>query len=343
MAPFTNTCYNTYMKAIHMTAPGPAVEVLELVEVPEPNITKARQIKVRLKAAGVNPIDTKLRSRGTLYPDALPAILGCDGAGVVTEIGDKVTRFQPGDAVWFCHGGLGGAPGNYAEYTVLDQAEAEAKPAALNFEEAAVLPLVLITAWEALFDRAGLAEGQTVLIHAGAGGVGHVAIQLAKAAGAQVVTTVSTPEKASLARQLGADKTILYTGEDVNAAIMEWTSGRGVDVVLDTIGGDTFRNSLELACVYGQVVTLLDPGNDTSWGTARNKNLGIHFTLMLTPMLQDLPEARRHQGEILKRCAALIADGKLKPVVSIVLPLKAAARAHELIETGHVQGKIVLA
>ncbi|MEN8206197.1 MAG: zinc-dependent alcohol dehydrogenase family protein [Pseudomonadota bacterium] len=330
------------MKAIHMTAPGPAAEVLELAEVPEPQITKPGQIKVRLKAAGVNPIDTKLRSRGVFYSDALPAILGCDGAGIVTETGDKVTRLQPGDAVWFCHGGLGGAPGNYTEYTVLDQSEAEVKPAALNFEEAAALPLVLITAWEALFDRAGLAEGQTALIHAGAGGVGHVAIQLAKAVGAKVATTVSTPEKASLTRQLGADRTILYTGEDVNTSVMEWTSGRGVDVVLDTIGGDTFRNSLELACVYGQVVTLLDPGNDVSWSTARNKNLGIHFTLMLTPMLQDLPEARQHQGDILNHCAELIADGKLSPIVSTALPLKEAVRAHELIEAGHVQGKIVL-
>jgi NADPH2:quinone reductase len=325
-----------------MTASGPAQDVLKVVNIPEPQITEPGQIKVQIKAAGVNPIDTKLRSRGVFYPDALPAILGCDGAGIVTETGDKVTRFQPGDAVWFCHGGLGGEPGNYAEYTVLHESWAEAKPVTLDFEEAAALPLVLITAWEALFDRAVLAAGQTVLIHAGAGGVGHVAIQLAKALGAQVATTVSTPEKASLARQLGADKTILYTEEDVTAAVMEWTSGRGVNVVLDTIGGDTFRNSLELACVYGQIVTLLDPGNDISWGTARNKNLGIHFTLMLTPMLQDLPEARKHQGEILNRCAELIADEKLKPLVSATLPLDEAVRAHELIEAGHVQGKIVL-
>ena len=330
------------MKAIHMTAPGPAEEVLAVVEVPEPGITAGSQIKVRLKAAGVNPVDTKLRSRGVFYPEALPAILGCDGAGIVTECGDTVTRFQPGDAVWFCHGGLGGAPGNYAEYTVLDESEAEPKPATLGFEEAASLPLVLITAWEALFDRAGLSKGQTVLIHAGAGGVGHVAIQLAKSVGAQVATTVSTPEKAAFTSQLGADKTILYTEEDVNTAIMEWTSGRGVDVVLDTLGGDTFRNSLELACVYGQVVTLLDPGNDVSWGTARNKNLGIHFTLMLTPMLQDLPDARKHQGEILNRCAELVSGGRLKAVVSMALPLEDATRAHQLIEAGHVQGKIVL-
>jgi NADPH2:quinone reductase len=330
------------MKAIHMTATGPAEEVLKVVDIPEPRITAPGQIKVRLNAAGVNPVDTKLRSRGLLYPDALPAILGCDGAGVVSESGDGVTRFQPGDAVWFCHGGLGDAPGNYAEYTVLDESEAETKPAVLAFEEAASLPLVLITAWEALFDRAGLTEGQTVLIHGGAGGVGHVAIQLAKSAGARVATTVSTTGKADFARQLGADKVIQYTDEDVNAAVMEWTAGHGVDVVLDTVGGDTFRESLDLACLYGHVVTLLDPGSNVSWGTARNKNLGIHFTLMLTPMLQGPSDARKHQGDILNRCAELISEGKLKPVVSRTLPLAEAARAHALIEAGHTQGKIVL-
>jgi NADPH2:quinone reductase len=215
-------------------------------------------------------------------------------------------------------------------------------PPTLSFEEAAALPLVLITAWEALFDRAGLAAGQTVLVHAGAGGVGHVAIQLAKTVGAQVATTVSTPEKAELVRQLGADHVILYQDSDVTEAIMEWTAGRGVDVVLDTVGGDTFRHSLDAASVYGHVVTLLDPGNDVNWKNARSRNLSISFTLMLTPMLQDLPEARRHQGEILHRCAELATVGKLRPLVSTTLPLAKAAQAHQLIEAGHVQGKIVL-
>jgi NADPH2:quinone reductase len=261
------------MYAIQMTAAGPADEVLKEVDIPEPEITRPTQIKVRLKAAGVNPIDTKLRSRGLLFPDALPAILGCDGAGIVMETGSKVTRFKTGDNAWFCQGGLGGAPGNYAEMTVLEQTTAELMPVTLEFEEAAALPLVLITAWEALFDRAGLTGGQTVLIHAGAGGVGHVAIQLAKSVGAQVATTVSTPEKADTARQLGADHVILYQDTDVVEAVREWTRGRGVDVVLDTVGGDTFRHSLDAACVYGRIVTLLDPGKDIDWKTARNKNL----------------------------------------------------------------------
>lgn len=330
------------MHAVLMTAAGPADEVLEYTDVPGPEISNATQIKVQLKAAGVNPVDTKLRSRGVFYPDALPTILGCDGAGTVIETGSDVTRFKNGDNVWFCHGGLGGAAGNYAEITVLEQSEAELMPASLGFNEAAALPLVLITAWEALFDRARLSAGQTVLVHAGAGGVGHVAIQLAKAAGAQVATTVSTAEKADIVRQLGADLVIAYKDHDVTAAIMEWTGGRGVDVVLDTVGGDTFRHSLDAACVYGQVVTLLDPGRDVDWKTARDRNLCISFTLMLTPMLQDLPKARAHQGEILRRCAALVSDGKLQPLLAETLPLSQAAHAHQLIEDGHVQGKIVL-
>ena len=330
------------MKAIHMTAPGPATEVLRPVDIDEPEISTPTGVKVQLKAAGINPIDTKLRSRGVLYPDALPAILGCDGAGIVIATGTEVKRFQPGDEVWFCHGGLGGAPGNYAEFTVLEETEAEPKPASLNFEEAAALPLVLITAWEALFDRARLSTDQTVLVHAGAGGVGHVAIQLAKSVGAQIAATVSTQEKAGVVKKLGADHVIAYRDCDFTEAALEWTGGRGVDVVLDTIGGETFRKSLAAAATYGQVVTLLDPGNDVTWKDARNRNLGIHFTLMLTPMLQDLPAARKHQGDILNQCARLIDDGKLKPLVSQSLPLENVARAHELVEAGHMQGKIVL-
>ena len=329
------------MRAVLMTDVGPA-DVLKLTEVDEPQINSPTQIKVQLKAAGVNPVDTKLRKRGLFYPDALPAILGCDGAGVVVETGDDVTRFMKGDDVWFCHGGLGAAAGNYAEYTVIDEKEVEMKPARMSYEEAAALPLVSITAWEALFDRAGLKARQSVLIHAGAGGVGHVAIQLAKSAGARICTTVSTKEKASFVKRLGADRIIYYQDSDFVEEVMHWTNGEGVDVVLDTIGGEIFQRSMLAASVYGHVNTLLDPGTGVDWMEARNRNLGISFTLMLTPMLMGLSEARRRQGKILHRCAKLITDFKLKPVVTDVMPLKDAAIAHQMIEQGHAQGKIVL-
>ena len=329
------------MKAVQMTAAG-SPDVLVSTELPEPEINAPAQIKVRLAAAGVNPVDTKIRKRGVFYPDGLPAILGCDGAGTVVETGEAVDRFKVGDEVWFCHGGLGGAPGNYAEFTVLDQSEVELKPSSLSFEQAAALPLVLITAWEALFDRAGLSKDQTVLIHAGAGGVGHVAIQLARSVGAKVATTVSSDEKAEFVTRLGAERVIRYKDVDFVDDVLAWTGGEGVDVVLDSLGGDVFQRSLNAAKIYGHVNTLLDPGSNIEWNEARNRNLSISFTLMLTPMLKAMPDARRHQGEILKHCAELIDAGKLQAHVSHTFKLNDAASAHELIEQGHATGKVVL-
>ena len=329
------------MKAILMTATG-GPEVLQLREdVAEPQLQSRDQVKVRLRGAGVNPIDTKLRGRGLLVPDALPHILGCDGAGEVVECGADVNDLKVGDEVWFCHGGLGREPGNYAQYAVVPAAVARPKPAGLDAVHAAAGPLVLITAWEALFDRAHLQSGQTLLVHAGAGGVGHVAVQLAKLAGARVCTTASNA-RAEFLSGLGAELVIDYKETDFVVAVNEWTEGRGVDVVLDCVGGDTFRRSLEATAHYGDVVTLLDPGTDVSWKEARNRNLRIGFELMLTPMLYDLPTARAHQGEILDRCAAFINAGQLQLYVSDVLPLAAAAEAHARIEQGHLQGKLVL-
>ena len=329
------------MKAVLMTAAG-SPEVLQPQDVDEPQIELPTQIKVDLKAAGVNPLDTKLRSRGVFYPDALPAILGCDGAGVVAETGSAVKRFRAGDEVWFCHGGLGDEQGNYAQYNVLDESVVCRKPASLDFINAAAGPLVLITAWEALFDRARIQAGQTVLVHGGAGGVGHVAIQLAKKAGARVFTTVSTPEKLEFVRFLGADEAILYHETDFVDAVKDWTAGRGVDVVLDTQGGETFRRSIDAVAHYGDLVTLLDPGTGVVWKEARNRNLRINFVLMLTPMMRDLPEARAHQVEILEQCGKWIDSGVLKIHVGRIFPLERAAAAHTQLEEGDVLGKIVL-
>ena len=328
------------MHAVVMTDIGPP-EVLQPQEVEEPQISTPTQIKVRLHAAGVNPIDTKIRQRGLFYGAQPPAILGCDGAGEVVEVGDQVNRFQVGDLVWFCHGGLGREQGNYAEYTVLEESRAEFKPARISMTEAAGGPLVLITAWEALFDRGHLKEGQVALIHAGAGGVGHVAIQLAKLAGAKVIATVSTPEKAELAHNLGADAVIDYRTQDLAEAVAELTDGRGVDLVFDTVGPEVFRASIGLLAEYGTLVTILDPGPFET-KEARNRNLTIAFTLMLTPALKDLPEALAHQGEILRRCGEWLAEGKMKIHVGRTLPLDQAAEAHRIIEAGHATGKIVL-
>ncbi|MEW6494894.1 MAG: zinc-dependent alcohol dehydrogenase family protein [Cyanobacteriota bacterium] len=331
------------MKAVLMTAAGEP-EVLQLQEVPEPKIQNDTDLLVRLHAAGVNPIDTKLRQRGTFYPDEMPAILGCDGAGVVEAVGSGVQNFQVGDEVYFCAGGLGkSGTGNYAELTVVDERSVAPKPKALSFAEAAAAPLVLITAWEALYDRGRLEAGQKVLIHAGAGGVGHVAIQLAKLKGAQVCTTVSSQEKARLVRQLGADHPIVYKQADVVKAVMDWTQGEGVDIAFDTVGGKTFYDTVPAVRVYGDLVTILEPdSNQGNLKTARSRNLRISLELMLTPLLQGLVAAQQHQAEILKQCASWIDEDKLKIHLSETYPLKDAVAAHKAIETGSMTGKISL-
>jgi NADPH2:quinone reductase len=319
---------------------GPAV--LQPCDRPTPEAAGPTDILVRLMAAGVNPVDTKLRSRGPLIPEGLPMVPGCDGAGVVEAVGPEVTGLAPGDEVWLCHGGLGGPVGNYAEYIVAEAAAVRPKPKTLTFVAAAAAPLVLITAWESLFDRAGLRPGQTVLIHAGAGGVGHVAIQLARIAGARVAATVSGPEKASFAHELGAEYTINYQEEDLVQAVMDWTAGRGVDIALDTVGPEVFRRTLPAMAHYGTLVTILDPGPAQDFTEARNRNLRIGFELMLTPMLRDLPEARAHQGEILDRCGEYIGRGELRIEVAETFPLEQAADAHRRIAEGHTRGKLVL-
>lgn len=325
-----------------MTAPG-APEVLQLQEVPEAKLQNDTEILVRLHAAGVNPIDTKLRQRGTFYPDQMPAILGCDGAGVVEAVGSGVQQFRVGDEVYFCAGGLGKSnTGNYAELTVVDERLVAPKPASLSFAEAAAAPLVLITAWEALYDRGRLEAGQKVLIHAGAGGVGHVAIQLAKLKGAEVCTTVGSQDKARLVRQLGADHPIFYKQTDFVQAALDWTGGEGVNLAFDTIGGKTFYESFPAVRVYGDVVTILEPDSATNWKAARSRNLRISLELMLTPLLQGLVAAQQHQAEILKQCAKWIDEGKLKIHLSETYPLQDAAAAHKAIETGSTTGKIAL-
>lgn len=329
------------MKAVVMRETG-GPEVLSLEDVDTPELTGETHVKVRIAAAGVNPIDTKLRARGLFLPDGMPAILGCDGAGVVVETGSQVTQFREGDEVWYCDGGLGGMHGNYAEYAVIDESVCCRKPVSVDFVHAAAAPLVLITAWEALFGRARLTEEKTLLVHAGAGGVGHVAIQLAKQAGARVLTTVSTKEKQAFVTTLGADESILYKDHGFVDEVLRLTDGAGADVVLDTVGGDVFKASIEATSPYGDLVTLLDPGPSVDWKEARNRNLRVGFTLMLTPMLRDLPQARANQVAILSDCSEMIDSGSLRISVGESLPLDQAARAHEIIEQGRTQGKLVL-
>ena len=330
------------MRAILMTSAGSA-DVLQLREIPLPQLPSAKHIRVKLAAAGINPLDTKLRSKTIYYPDKLPAILGCDGAGVVEAVGSDVSRFNVGDAVYFCNGGIGDEPGCYAEYTTVHEDYVAAKPGKLGMAESAALPLVAITVWEALLDRVNLKAGQTILIHAGAGGVGHIAIQLARHLGARVAVTVSDEHKAAIAKDLGAEKIIQYRQQDFVAETLAWSGGKGADVVFDTVGGDTYLRSLHAACIYGKVVSLLStPLSLADTQTARLRNLSLCYEMMVTPQLNNLHAQRVHQRNILEQAAALVDAGKLRVLVSKQLPLAEAAQAHRLIENGGVTGKIIL-
>lgn len=332
------------MKAILMTAAGDP-QVLQLAEVPEPTIQSPSEIMVRVKAAGINPIDTKLRSRGTFAPDQLPSILGCDGAGIVEAIGADVTKFQVGDHVYFCNGGLGLKQGNYAELTTIDEKFAAHKPKNISFEEAAAMPLVLLTAWEAMYDRGNLGSSanQNVLIHAGAGGVGHIAIQLAKLRGANVCTTIGSEAKARFVKALGVDLAIAYKQTDFVEAALSWTNDQGVSLAFDTVGGKLIEQTFPAVKIYGDLVTILEPPADISWKVARTRNLRFSFELMLTPMLVGNTDLQISQAQILSEGSALVESGKLSVHVSEVFQLAEAAKAHQLLETGSMTGKIVLA
>jgi NADPH2:quinone reductase len=329
------------MRAVLMTAVG-GPEVLRVVEVPEPQLVQPGDVRVRLHAAGVNPVDTKLRRRGTIG-GALPAVLGWDGAGVVEEVGPAVTRVRPGDAVYFCDGGFGPTPGTYQEVRVVDERLVAAKPAHLSFVEAAAAPLVTITAWEALVDRARVGPGQHVLVQAGAGGVGHVAVQLARLAGARVAATVSPGPRTELAASLGVERCIDYRREDVGGAVRAWTGEDGADVVHDTVGGPTFTDSFALVRPYGDLVSNVEsPWGDEAFRQLHDRNLRVSFTWMPSPSVFGWFDHRQRQRGILEQAAARFDAGDLRVEVGATFPLDRAADAHRALESGAVVGKAVL-
>ena len=330
------------MKAMLMTAPGNA-DVLQLHEIAKPGLPSPHHLLVKLAAAGVNPLDTKLRAKPAYHPDKLPAILGCDGAGIVEATGSAVTRFKTGDAVYFCNGGLGDEQGSYAEYTTLHEDYCALKPANLSLQDSAALPLVLLTAWEALVERVDLQAWQTILIHAAAGGVGHIAVQLAHHLGARIAATVGNDRQAGLVHGLGAEKIINYKEQDFVAGTLAWTAGEGADVVLDAVGDETFLRSLNATRIGGKLVSILaTPLAAADVQLARLRNLSLSFELMLTPQLLKLHDERIRQCRILEQGAQLVEAGKLGVLVLHKLPLEDAAEAHRLIEQGGVTGKIVL-
>jgi|MTBAKSStandDraft_1061840.scaffolds.fasta_scaffold00002_92 NADPH2:quinone reductase len=307
------------------------------IERPRP---RAGQVLVRVAASGVNPIDCKIRTLAPAFAPRLPAVLGMDLAGVVEEAGGGVTDFRPGDEVFGCVGGLGDLPGTLAEYVAADQELLAPKPANLSLRQAAALPLVGITAWEALHDKAAVRAGQHALIHGGAGGVGHVAVQLAKAAGLRVAATVSSEAKAATARDLGADEIVNYRQEQVADYVERLTGGVGFDLVLDTVGGANLDASFAAARPEGQVVsTNTRSAHDLS--ILHAKALSLHVVFMLLPLITGRDRARF--GRILRQVARLVQAGELRPLLDERrFTLDSAAQAHALVEQGQARGKVVV-
>ena len=306
------------MKAIVIHQYGkPDVLKYEDAPLPEP---KENQILVRVIAAGVNPVDGAARSEkyAKFFGIKLPFIPGYDIAGVVEKTGGKVTKFKAGDSV-YAYIGLGEG-GGYAQYAVVTEEEAAPKPKSLTYESAAAVPVVALTAWQALIDTANLSAGQTVLIHGGSGGVGSFAIQIAKARGAKVIATASTANQDFL-KQLGAEVAIDYTKQKFEEV------AKSVDVVLDSVGKDTLARSYAIVKKGGFVVTLVARIDEAE--LTKDGILGA--SLSVKPDSNELAEIGK-----------LIDEGKIKVVISQTFPLSEAMKAQEQVATGHTRGKIVL-
>jgi NADPH2:quinone reductase len=300
---------------------------------------QAGEVLVRIAASGTNPLDLKIRAGQAAHArHPLPAILGIDLAGTVEAVGPGVTAFRPGDEVYGMTGGVGGVQGSLAQFAAVDADLIAAKPANLSMREAASLPLVAITAWEGLVDRAAVHAGQKVLVQGGAGGVGQIALQLARAFGAETFGSASASHRAFLER-LGA-KTIDYREEAVESYVARHTDGRGFDIVYDTVGGATLDASFAAVRRFGHVVSAL------GWGTHALAPLSFRagtysgvFTLL--PLLTG--EGRAHHGEILREVARLVEAGKIAPHVDPRrFTLETVGDAYEVLRSGTAQGKVVV-
>jgi NADPH:quinone reductase-like Zn-dependent oxidoreductase len=304
------------MKAVRVDEFGDR-SVLKVTNIgrPEPG---AGELLVRVHAASVNPVDWKMRQHGDRMGMKVPFTPGFDVSGVIESVGPGVTKFRAGDAIFAMLDLRRG--GAYAEYAIVKESEAAMKPAKTSHVDAAAVPLVALTAWQALFDTAKLEKGQTVLIHGGSGGVGSFAVQLAKAKGAKVIATASK-ENLEFLKQLGADEAIDYRAQKFDEIVKE------ADVVLDTVGGDTQQRSFAVLKKSGMLVSIVGQPSKKKADEAGVRVAGILV---------------KANGDELAEIGKMMESGAVKSFVSMTLPLTDVAKAHEQSETGHTRGKIVL-
>ncbi|MBM1202047.1 zinc-dependent alcohol dehydrogenase family protein [Pseudomonas fragi] len=328
------------MKAIAIYAYG-GTEVFTEIDADTP-VARPGHVIIDVRATSVNPVDTKIRkgSEGTAGLK-FPAILHIDVAGIISSVGTGVTRFKVGDEVYGCFGGIVGIPGALADQMEADANMLALKPKILSFGEAASLPLVAITAWEALVDKASIQPDDNVLVHGGTGGVAHIGIQLAKVLGARVSTTVSNQKKAAIACRLGADEIIFYEDESPDEYHKRITKGDGFDVVFDTLGGQVLQDSLRVAKLKGHVISTI--GYDTYDLTDMHfKALRLDIVFMAISIINNV--GRAHHGNILERLAALVDRGQIKTLIDskFEFSLDGVRAAHARLESGNTIGKVII-
>lgn len=311
----------------------------EAQEIDKPEV-KSNEVLVKIAASSVNTVDTMIRNMGPDLPlsPAAPALLGMDFAGTVEAVGERVDRFNIGDEVYGCAGGLADLPGTLADYIAADSDLVALKPKNISMREAAALPLVAITAYEGLV-RAGVNKGQKVLVHGGSGGVGHVALQLAKYMGAEVYSTGGGEKQMALIEKLGATP-INYKTESVEDYVQKHTDGNGFDVVYDSVGGANLINSFNATKLNGHVATTVSL-LELDLTVAHFKGLSLHVVFMLIPMLHNYK--RNDHAHILTEVAKIIEAGNLTPVVDEnKFSLNDINEAHAHLESKKAIGKVVV-
>lgn len=314
--------------------------VFQTIDLPIPDVPHGH-VLIRVAASSVNPIDCKIRqgAAATIAP-SFPAILHGDVAGVIERVGKEVTTFNPGDEVYACAGGVKGLGGALAEFMLADAALVAFKPKSLKMREAAALPLVTITAWSGIINRAKAHAGQKVLVHAATGGVGHIGIQLAKLIGATVFATGSSDQKLAIAKELGADEVINYRQKTVEEYVADYTGGKGFDVVFDTVGGDNLSKSFEATALNGEVVSI-STRSTHNLTPLHSKGLSLYVVFMLIPLLYGI--GRAAHGEILAQLAKWVDEGKIRPLIDPQsFAFSEVADAHRYLESGQAIGKVVL-
>jgi NADPH2:quinone reductase len=323
------------MIAIGIKAPG-GPEMLVAEERPMP-LPGAGEILVKVAAAGVNRPDVMQRQGRYPPPKGAPDIPGLEIAGEVVALGDGVTRWKIGDKVAALVVG-----GGYAEYCLAHESHALPVPRGTSMVEAAAIPETFFTVWHNVFERGRLKDGETLLVHGGSSGIGTAAIQLAKAFGAQVITTAGSAEKCEACRKLGADAAVNYKSEDFVAVTKSATGGRGADVILDMVGGDYIERNYEAAAVEGRIVQIAFQGSSKAtvdFHRIMLKRLHHTGSTLRSRAVADKGAIARAVGD---KVMPLIAAGKVKPVIDSTFPLREAAAAHARMESSLHIGKIVL-